>query len=173
MKRDAVAIVAMADNGVIGRQGGLPWKLSTDLRRFKATTMGKPVIMGRKTWDSLYVKPLKERQNMVVSRNPDLELPDGAVLCASLREALDELRPDYGDGEEAMLIGGGTLFAEAMSITDRIYLTRVHTSVPDADVYFPELKEEDWEKVWEEPHPADERHAFAFSFQKWERRRKV
>jgi dihydrofolate reductase len=164
-------IVAASEDHAIGRSGDLPWRLPDDLKFFKKTTLHKPVIMGRKTWDSLFVKPLPERQNIVVSRNEALELPAGAVRQGSLEDAMDYLRPDYGDGEEVMLIGGGTLFAEALPHVDRIYLTRVHTTVPDADVHIAPIDEGAWTCVWEEAHPADDRHAHSFTFQKWERRK--
>ncbi len=154
-------IVAAADNGVIGRDGQLPWHLPNDLRRFKAITLGHAIIMGRITYESIG-EPLPGRRNIVLSRDPDYRA-QGAEVARSLDDALTAAT----DGEQLFVIGGATLFAEALPIADRIYLTRVHAAVA-GDVSFPRLDEQRWRLVSEEHHPADPEHRFAFSFRVYE-----
>ena len=136
-------VVAVAEGNAIGFQGDMPWgrSLKPDLRRFKAITLGHPVIMGRKTWDSLGGKPLAGRTNIVVSRSA-LSLPDGVLAAASLDAALQAAAQAPG-GEEAMLIGGGQLYAEALPRASRIYLTKVLKAF-EADTFFPTLSPADW-----------------------------
>ncbi|MEC8165335.1 MAG: dihydrofolate reductase, partial [Pseudomonadota bacterium] len=117
-------VVAMAENRVIGRDGDLPWRLPEDLKHFKRVTMGKPVIMGRKTWDSLYVKPLPGRRNIVVTRNLNFSA-DGAEATGSIEDALALVDRD----EEAMVIGGATLFEAALASAQRFHLTEVHAEI--------------------------------------------
>lgn len=150
-------IVAAAQNNVIGRGNDLPWRLPDDLKRFKALTLGKPVIMGRKTYVSIG-RPLPQRHNIVISRQPGLTLPDCTVVSS-----LDGALAAAGDAAEAMVIGGAEIFAQVLPRTDRIYLTRVHANV-EGDTFFPELVSEDWIELDSEYHPADDRHAFPFTF---------
>jgi dihydrofolate reductase len=150
-------IVAVADNGVIGQRNGLPWRLPEDLKRFKALTMGKPIIMGRKTYDSIG-KPLPGRTNIVITRQPGLSLP-GCVVAGSLPAAVDAA----GAVDEVMVIGGAEIYRQALPMTQRVYLTRVHAQV-EGDACFPALAPEQWQEVAREDYPADERHAHAFSF---------
>jgi dihydrofolate reductase len=123
-------ILARADNGVIGRDGGLPWRLAEDMRRFKALTMGKPCIMGRKTWDSLPRKPLPGRTNIVLSRG--IFAAEGVRSARSFAEAVELAE----NTPEIMVIGGAHIFTAALPQADRIYLTEIHAS-PDGDVRFP------------------------------------
>ena len=157
-------VVARARNGVIGRAGGLPWRLKSDMALFKASTMGKPVIMGRKTWDSLQKKPLPGRLNLVLSRNAAFE-PPGAVVCDDLTEALGIAREQAAeDGAgEVCVIGGEALFAAALPKARRLYLTEVEAEV-DGDARFPPFDEAAWREVRREPHPAgpDDDHPFVF-----------
>ena len=157
-------VVARARNGVIGRAGGLPWRLKSDMALFKATTMGKPVIMGRKTWDSLQKKPLPGRLNLVLSRNAALE-PPGAVVCDDLTEALGIAREQAAeDGAgEVCVIGGEALFAAALPKARRLYLTEVEAEA-DGDARFSPFDEAAWREVRREPHPAgpDDDHPFVF-----------
>jgi len=132
-------IVAVAENGVIGRDNALPWHISEDLRYFKQTTLGKPVIMGRKTFESIG-KPLPGRTNIVVSRNPDWRA-QGVETAASLEEALRHC-PD----SEVFVIGGASLFAEALGKAQRLYLTEVHRAY-DGDVRFPQWRRDQWREV--------------------------
>jgi dihydrofolate reductase len=147
---------------VIGREGGLPWRLRSDLKLFKALTLGKPVIMGRKTWDSLPKKPLPGRLNLVLSRDGAFE-PYGAVVCGSFDEAVSIGREHAEDegAEEVCVIGGAALFALALPRAGRIYLTEVEAE-PEGDVLMPAVDEADWREVQREAHPAgpDDDHAF-------------
>ncbi|MDE2182775.1 MAG: dihydrofolate reductase [Alphaproteobacteria bacterium] len=133
-------ILARADNGVIGAAGGLPWRLPDDLKRFKALTLGKPCIMGRKTWDSLPRKPLPGRSNIVVSRNADFAAP-GAFAARSFEDALAIAEKEHP--AEIMVIGGADLFTAALPHAAHIELTEVHVS-PAGDVHIPPFSPSDW-----------------------------
>ena len=159
-------IVALSQNKAIGINNNLPWHLPADLKFFKRTTLGKPVIMGRKTFDSLG-KALPGRTNIVVSANKDLQLPEGVILAHSLTEAINRLQHEGAD--EIFIIGGAQLFALALPMAERLYLTQVHTIITNADVFFPDFDHSHWKLVWEEKHIADEQHAHAFTFQQLER----
>jgi len=149
-------IVATDERGAIGRDGGLPWRLPDDLKRFKSLTMGKPIVMGRKTWESIG-KPLPGRHNIVITRQAGFEVP-GVTVVVSLDEALRAA----GDVPEVCIIGGAEIYRLALPRTGLIHLTRVHTVV-DADTYFPELVAGEWGEVLIEQHSADEMHAYAYS----------
>jgi dihydrofolate reductase len=150
-------IVAADERGGIGRDGGLPWHLPDDLRRFKALTMGKPMVMGRRTWDSIG-RPLPGRRSLVVSRQRDLAIP-GAEVVGSLEDALRAA----GDVPEVCVIGGAELYRAALPRAELIHLTRVHATVA-ADTFLPPLDPVEWEQVSCERHPADERHAHPVSY---------
>lgn len=154
-------IVAAADDGIIGRDGRLPWHLPDDLKRFKAITLGHAIVMGRLTYESIG-KPLPGRRNIVLSRDPDYHAA-GVEVASSLDDALTAVAGD----EQVFIIGGGALFIEVLPIIDRIYLTRVHAAV-EGDVSFPRLDAERWRLVSEEHHAADSAHRFAFSFRVFE-----
>lgn len=159
-------IVAVSENNAIGRHGALPWHLPEDMKFFKKTTMGKPVLMGRKTYESLG-KPLPGRLNIVLSGKKDLHLPEGVLLFDNINAATARLQQETA--EEGFIIGGGELFTAAMPLVDRMYITRVHTIVPDADAFFPDVDHTHWTMVWEEKHTADEKHKYDFAFQRYER----
>ena len=165
----AVGPVARARNGVIGRDGGLPWRLKSDLALFKATTMGKPVIMGRKTWDSLPKRPLPGRLNLVLSHSGDFE-PEGALACETLSEAIEIAREHAADDGvgEVCVIGGAALFAAALPKAGRLYLTEVEAEV-EGDVHFPPFDETQWREVRREHHPAGPDDDYAFTFRVLER----
>ena len=126
MSAPIVLILAMADNGVIGNLGGIPWRIPDDLKRFKALTMGKPVVMGRKTWDSLPKKPLPGRTNIVITRDPGWTA-DGAVILHSLDEAL--IRAQSENPEQIIIAGGAQVYRAALPLASRIELTQVHVEV--------------------------------------------
>lgn len=143
-------ILARADNGVIGRAGGLPWHLSGDLKFFKAQTLGKPVVMGRKTWQSIG-RPLPGRPNLVVTRDGTFR-PAGAEVLASVAAALEraqDLARSSGAGE-IMVIGGGDIYRQTLPLASRIYLTEVHAR-PDGDTTFPALDPAEWREVRRDP----------------------
>jgi dihydrofolate reductase len=150
-------VVAVADNGVIGRGGALPWHLPDDLKYFKAVTLGKPVVMGRRTFESIG-RPLPGRRNLVLSSGPAIAVP-GIETVATLQEALQRC----ADAEEVCVIGGAALFAAALPLAQVIHLTRVHATI-DGDVEFPAVRWEEWRETARSEHPADERHAHAMSF---------
>ncbi len=162
------AIVAIADNFAIGKGNDLPWHLPEDLKFFKRTTLGKPVLMGRKTYESLG-RPLKGRLNIVLSSQKELELPEGVLLCHDLGDALAQLRKEAT--EEAFVIGGGNVYKQSMEVLDRLYVTRVHTTIDDAEAFFPNFDEENWDLAWEEAHNADEKHKYNYTFQQWDRKK--
>jgi len=158
-------VVAMDDNRLIGRDNALPWRLPDDMHWFRDNTMGKPCIMGRKTYESLpkRFRPLPGRLNIIVTRNLNYEAP-GAIVVHNMEDALAAA----GDVDEVAVIGGAALFAHFMSIVDRLYLTKVHRTL-DGDVYFPEFEPETWREVYSEYHPIDERHDLPFTWQILER----
>ncbi len=157
-------VVAADEEGGIGRGGGLPWHLPADLKHFRALTMGKPVIMGRRTWESIG-RPLPGRRNVVVSRQPSLQVP-GCEVAGSLDDALRLV----DDAAEACVIGGAEIYRLALPLADLIHLTRVHARV-EADTFLPPLDPREWRLQSREEHAADERHAYPFSFITLERRR--
>jgi dihydrofolate reductase len=159
-------IAAASTNNVIGKDNRLLWSLPNDMKFFKNTTWGMPVIMGRKTFEALAGEPLPGRFNFVVTRNKDWN-PGGkkATVVGSLAEAFEAARQT--DCKEAFVIGGGQIYEASMALADRIYLTRVHTVV-EGDTYFPVIDERKWKMVTHQDFSADERHAVAYSFQVWE-----
>ena len=165
----AVGPVARARNGVIGREGGLPWRLKSDLQIFKAITIGKPGIMGRKTWDSLPRKPLPGRTNLVLSRDIEFE-PEGALVCETFSEAAGIARDQAEDDgvDEFCVIGGAALFEIALPKAKRLYLTEVAAEV-EGDVMFPAFDESAWREVRREAHPAGPDDDFPFVLRVLER----
>ncbi|MGE5500969.1 MAG: dihydrofolate reductase [Ignavibacteriales bacterium] len=163
-------VVARARNSVIGRDGDLPWRLKSDMAWFKANTLGKPVIMGRKTWDSLPRKPLPGRTNIVLTRDASFEA-HGAVACDTFSEAVQIGREQAADDgvEEVCVIGGSALFELALPKAKRLYLTEVEADV-DGDVTFPAFDESAWTEVSRESHPAGEQDEYPFTFRVLERR---
>ena len=162
-------VVAMGANGAIGRGGRLPWRLSSDLRYFRKITMGKPVIMGRRTFSSL-PRALDGRLNIVLTRNAAFAAP-GAVMAYNLEEALDVARHEAKrrDVGEIMVIGGADVFRAVLPLAGRIYLTEV-AAAPDADTWFPELDRGEWHEVARETHPAGPKDEHGFSFVVLERK---
>ena len=151
-------LVARARNGVIGQGGAIPWRLGTDMRRFKATTMGKPVIMGRRTWDSFPQRPLPGRPNLVLSRDANFRA-EGAWTFSALAPALAAARAM--NGAEICIIGGGVLYDETLPIADRIYLTEVDAA-PQGDAFFPAFDETAFRESARESFPVGPRDAHAF-----------
>jgi len=159
-------IVAVADSGVIGRDNALPWRLPEDLKRFKRLTLGKPVVMGRKTFESIG-KPLPGRRNIVVTRDPNYRREGIEVV-----NGIDAALRATGGALEIMVIGGAELFRELLPRAGRVHLTRVHGDVA-GDVVWPALDDREWRVVEREEYAADERHAFAMTFEVWEKRPKA
>ncbi len=154
-------IAAVADNGTIGSANSMPWHIKEDFRRFKAITTGHPVVMGRKTFESLG-RPLPNRTNVVVTRNRAY-VAEGCIVAGSLQEAVGL----FSREEEVFVIGGGEIYAQAMPLADKVYLTHIHHSY-DGDTRFPALGE-GWRKVFEEYHECGETFEYPFEFVDYER----
>ncbi|MBT8049420.1 MAG: dihydrofolate reductase [Xanthomonadales bacterium] len=155
-------IAAMGRNRAIGMDGEMPWHLPGELKHFKVTTMGKPIVMGRKTWESIG-RVLPGRQNIVVTRNRSYQAP-GCDVAASLEEAIE-----LAAGEEVMIIGGGQLYQQAFAFTDRMILTRVDCK-PEADTWFPAWRKQGWRRVSLREEYADEINPFDFRVSEWVRK---
>jgi dihydrofolate reductase len=163
--------VAIAENGVIGRDGGLPWRLSTDLKRFRADTMGKPIIMGRKTYEGIG-RPLPGRLNIVVTRDKTWRA-EGVEVAHSLEAAvqLATLRASrMADVDEVCVIGGGEIYAQAMLLADRLHVTHVLAAV-DGDAHFPPIDPDSWRMVSSQDVPAGEKDSHPTRYSLYERRR--
>lgn len=156
-------IVAAASNNIIGSDGGLPWHLPDDLGHFKRLTTGKPVIMGRRTFESIG-RPLHGRRNIVMTRQADYAAK-GCEVVSSVNEALELVH----GADEAMIIGGAQVYRDFLPHADRIYLTRVQADV-EGDTHFPEIDESAWRLVTSQHHGADDKHAYAFDLLVFERR---
>ncbi|MEE2664452.1 MAG: dihydrofolate reductase [Myxococcota bacterium] len=163
--RPLALVAAVARNGVIGRDGDLPWRLPDELKHFKATTLGHCLILGRRTWESL-PGALPERTVIVVTRNRAYRA-EGALLADGLETAL-LLADEQGD-DEPRVAGGAELYAQALPQATRLWLTRVHADV-EGDVRFPNWDESSWQLAHSRDHTADERHAYAFTIEEWRRR---
>lgn len=160
-------IVAMAENGAIGKDGDMPWRkgLPADLRHFKETTMGHPIVMGRKTFESLPKGPLPGRTNIIVTHNESYSAA-GAVVVHSLRDALSK---EITESDRVFLIGGGELYRQCLEIADELHITIVHHSWEDADTFFPHIDIDMWTCDHNDYHPADERNLYPYSFTHWVR----
>lgn len=159
MNPEIVLVAALDENRAIGRNGELPWRLRDDLKAFKSLTLGAPVVMGRKTWESLG-RPLPDRQNIVLTRNPDLRA-EGADVIGSPAE----VRDITGEVPRLFVIGGGSIYEAFLPMADRLVLTRVHTRVEGADAWFPEWDSSAWSLLNSESVSADERNEFAFTIE--------
>lgn len=158
-------IAAMSEDRVIGRAGTLPWHLPADLKRFKALTCGHAIIMGRKTFESIG-RPLPERTSIVMSNSHTIDHPR-VITAHNLDDAVSLAPVDA----EVFVIGGSKVFEVALPHADRMYLTLVHTTIPDGDVYFPAFDEEMWNLICEERVPTDEKNEFAMTFRTYDKRR--
>jgi len=156
-------VAAASENNVIGKGGTIPWDLPDDFKHFHDVTAGKPIIMGRKTHESIG-RVLPDRRNIIVTRQ-DMQIP-GCNVVHSIEEALEIVKQDI----EACVIGGGEIYALALPFATHIDITRVHTTIPDGNAFFPEFSEEEWQEVSTERHEADEKHAYSFTFYLYERR---
>lgn len=158
-------IVAVSKNGAIGKDNQLLWRLPEDLKRFKKLTLGHPIIMGRKTFDSIG-KPLPGRKSIVITRNPDFQFDD-VIVVNSVNEALSEAKKLHS--EEAFIIGGGEVYKLALSLADKLYITEVETEI-DGDTYFKIDQPENWVVTERTVHQADDRHDFGYNFVNYEKK---
>lgn len=170
-ERPVVIIAAVSTNGVIGRGGDMPWKLSTDLKRFKAMTLGKPVVVGRKTLESFGGKPLPGRPHVVVTRDQSYQVA-GVETAQSVADALARAQAIAAEtgAEEVAVIGGGEIYAQAMAVADRLYLTHVDAVIADGDTVFPDVDEAVFEIVEQTAVPAGEKDNFPTVFTIYHRR---
>lgn len=157
-------VVAAAENNVIGKDNRLLWHLPNDMKFFKNTTWGMPVIMGRKTFESLG-KPLAGRTNIVMTRDKGWSA-QGATVTSNMEEAMQVAAET--DAKEVFVIGGGEIFKEVLPQANRVYLTRVHTSI-EGDTFFPELPQKEWQLLTQLDFVADAKHKYGYSFQVWQR----
>lgn len=157
-------IAAMANNRVIGVENRLPWHLPEDLKHFKKITLGKPILMGRKTWESIG-RPLPGRENIVLTRDAEFN-PEGCTVYHSIEEALEATK-EY---KEVMVIGGDSFYHQLISKADRLYLTLIEMDVI-GDAFFPDFSEEEWEEVEQVSYPATDETPFSYSFTTWERKK--
>lgn len=164
-----VLVAAVAENNVIGRNGGLPWRLKSDLAHFRALTINKPVVMGRKTYESIG-KPLDRRTNIVITRDVKFAAV-GALTAPSFEAALDLARADAArrGADEVMIIGGSDVFAAALPLADRLEITRVHAS-PEGDTFFPPIDPEVWRQVESKAHRAGPHDSASFTLATYLRR---
>lgn len=161
-------IVAQAENRAIGVDGDMPWHLGSDLKRFKALTMGHPVVMGRRTWESLPKRPLVGRRNIVFSQSTDFA-PEGAEVVRSVNGLFDLVR-SLPDCEEVFVIGGGSIYRMLMPWVNRLYVTWVHREFPEADTFFPVIDLSEFTKVHETERMTDEKSGLEYSYAEYDRK---
>lgn len=162
-------IVAIAENYAIGKKGDLLCHLPADLRHFKEITSGKTVVMGERTFFSLPKHPLPNRRNIVLTDVPGKTF-EGAEAVYSIEELVESLELNAeSTEEEAFVIGGGMVYRQMMPLADKLYITHIHHSWEDADTFFPEIKEDEWEMTSKEDHQADEKNPYAFTFTEYKR----
>jgi len=150
-------IAAMANQRAIGINNSLPWNLPADMQWFRKCTMGKPIIMGRTTYESIG-KPLPGRKNVIVTRNAEYQV-EGATVVHSLEQAIEAVQGE----EEAMIIGGSNIYSQALAFANRLYLTEIHSDV-EADSWFPEFDQGQWQPLSREDHQADQKNIYDYSF---------
>ncbi len=160
------AITAIAQNNVIGKNNTLPWRLPADMRFFKKTTMGHPVIMGRKTYES-FKKALPGRTNIVITRQENYSLPDAEVVH-DLQDAI--VRARELDRKEAFILGGAQIYEQSLPLLDKLYLTRIYEDF-EGDTLFPAFDLSEWEMTGIEPHEPDEKNDYFYAFQLWEKKK--
>ena len=157
-------IAAMAKDRVIGIKNTLPWKLPADMKWFRQHTLGKPVVMGRKTYESFGARPLPDRLNIVVTRDPNYDAGE-ATVATSINDAIQKA----GDVDEIMIIGGASFYEQTLPIADRMYLTEVDADI-EGDAWFPDYPSDHWQKVDTQSHPADDKNVYAMTFNTYEKR---
>lgn len=159
-------LIAASENNVIGKNNTLPWHLPNDLKFFKNTTWGMPIIMGRKTFESMGSKPLRGRINIIISRQQDFKA-EGVVVVTTLNDAMSAATET--DCKEVFIVGGSQIFKETIKSARRIYMTRIHTHI-DGDIHFTAIDDISWKCTSKRRCFADEKHAYDYTFELWERR---
>ena len=160
-------VVAASTNNAIGKDNQLLWHLPNDLKFFKNVTWAMPVAMGRKSFESLGNKPLNGRFNIIITRNKNFKA-DNCVVVHNLEDAI--FVAQQHDYKELMILGGGEIYKQSMDEADKIYITRVHAIFEDADAFFPEIDDSKWKLISNQDFFADEKHAYDYSFQLWEKK---
>ena len=162
-------IVAAGEKNEIGKHNKLLWHLPNDLKFFKNSTWGMPVIMGRRTYESIAGEPLPGRFNIIVTTNKEFHPENKGIMVApDIPSAIK--KAEETDCREVFIAGGGEIYKQSLSFTTRIYLTRVHHEFPEADIFFPEIRDKkEWKLISGTRFPADEKHAFSYSFETWEK----
>lgn len=161
-------IVAAGENNEIGKSNQLIWHLPNDLKFFKNTTWGMPIVMGRKTYESIAGEPLPGRLNIIITQQQDYDPKhEQAVVVHSFEEAIEKAK--QADVKELFVAGGGEIYKNTLPITQRIYLTRVHERFPEAEIFYPEIRNGEWTKIKELPFQKDEKHPYSYTFEIWER----
>lgn len=158
-------IVAIGDDQSIGKDNDLLWRLPGDLKRFKSITMGHPIIMGRRTFESLPKGALPGRKNIVLSQNRELKLEE-AIVCHSVQEAVEEASSD----KQVFVIGGGTVYETFLPLANQLLVTHVHHQFPDADTFFPRINPDEWVECERETHLSDESNPYAYTFSLYKRK---
>lgn len=161
-----ILIVAASTNNAIGKENKLLWHLPNDMKFFKSTTWAMPVLMGRKTFESMGSKPLPGRTNIIITKDRSWTAPN-TITATSIEEAIE--KAEATNCNELFIAGGGEIYSQSMHIADTIYLTRVHTEIA-GDTFFPEISTEIWKLVNSQTYHVDEKHAFDYTFEKWIRR---
>ncbi|MDR2775010.1 MAG: dihydrofolate reductase [Tannerella sp.] len=159
-------IVAIAENRAIGANNGLLWKLPNDMKRFREITTGHAVVMGRKTFESLPKGALPNRTNIVVTKNKEA-LFENCKIFNNIRDAVKE----YNSGEEVFIIGGASIYGQTIDLADKMYITRVHHSFENADIFFPEIDEDKWMMTEQEDFRNDDKHLYPYTFQTYIRKK--
>lgn len=161
-------IAAVGDNFEIGLDNQLLWRMPADMRHFKETTMGNPIIVGRKTYESFGAKPLPGRLNIVISRN--IEYPgNGAVVVTNIDDAIEVAKSSSTEEKEIMIIGGASFYEQCLPLAQRLYLTFVHSAF-EADAYFPAVDFSQWDEISREDYPADDKNPYPYSFVTFQRK---
>ncbi|MFZ1801276.1 MAG: dihydrofolate reductase [Chitinophagaceae bacterium] len=160
-------VVAASTNNAIGKHNKLLWHLPNDLAFFKNTTWGMIVLMGRKTFESIQSKPLKGRRNLILTHDSDF-FAEGVKVIHTIEDGVQDAQDN--NYRELMILGGATVYQQTIGLAQKIYLTRVHNIFEDADAFIPEIKEDEWQLVSNEDFYKDEKHAYDYSFQVWERK---
>lgn len=160
-------VVAMSENRVIGRDGDMPWRLSSDLKRFKQLTMGHAIVMGRKTYESIG-RLLPGRTTIILSRQAGYQV-EGAIVVADLEQATAAASAAHPDTDDLFVIGGGQIYEIALPMAATLYLTRVLAEIPDGDTWFPEVDWSQWQQVHQEAIPADAKNEYPTSYEIWRR----
>ncbi len=158
-------ISAVAENKVIGNKNALPWHLPADFKYFKEATLGKTIVMGLNTFNSIGAKPLPERKNVVLNNDPNYAAPNGCFVARSIEEVLEMANPSTSSGlePEVMICGGASVYKQFLPYAKKLYITEVHAT-PEGDTFFPEINKEEWKEIWREDHKADDKNAFDYSF---------